>query len=148
MTVEDIKKIKYGTFHTVSWQRPMKVRAAYRGVNLVKRSVGSGLRVGCNYEALSSTKQGRADGSKPEFNAGLLGRKWVIRNVLLESERTGRQLLRLSLADVSRFKTEYLLDGKPVPKEQIEHMVLKSELIGGHTQNVFDIDITNITDIK
>ena len=33
MTVEDIKKIKYGTFHTVSWQRPMKVRAAYRGVN-------------------------------------------------------------------------------------------------------------------
>lgn len=148
MTYEDVKGIQYGTFHTVSWQRPVKVRAAYRGVNLVKHSVGTSLRIGCNYDELASTKQGRADGSKPQVNAGLIGRKWLIRNVLLESERTGRQLLRLSLAQNSKFKSEYLLDGKPVSKEEIAHMVLKSELTSNHEQNVFDIDLANITEIK
>lgn len=147
MKYEEIKKVQAGTFHTISWQRPMKTRAAYKNANLVKRSTGNSLRIGCNYDNLASTKEGRADGSKPSENAGLSGKEWVKPNVLLRSLKTGKELLRVSLASNSKFKTEYLLDGQPVSKEQIEHMVLKSEL-GGHTQNVFDIALDSITEIK
>lgn len=145
--MEKVNQSPKGAFASVSWARPIKTKKEFNQHTIVKHSYGTALRFGVCYDNMASTKEGRENGTKPAENAGLIGRKWIIPNVLLSTEKTGKTLLRVSLANNSKFNTYYTIDGKTVDKSKIIDMVYKSEL-SSHSTNVFDINIDYIEEIR
>lgn len=137
--VEDIAIRKRGSFHSVLWERNLKTKKAAGDSIVTKRTYGYALRFGVTYDNLKSTKQGRADGTLPAQNAGLIGREWIVPNLTLRSLKTGKTLLRVSLAKSSKFVTEYYLNGRKVDKSKIEPLVLKSEIRSHDMPEVFDV---------
>lgn len=134
-----------GSYHAMSWVRPLKVRAAYKdSVNISKMTIAHSLRFGVNYDNMASTKEARENGTKPAVNAGLVGRSWIVPNLMLKTDKTGKTLLRVSLAKTSKFDTKYYLNGKEVDKKAIEPYVLASEIKPHEPQNVFDISTDSI----
>lgn len=129
---------KRGAFRSILWERPLKTRKNVKDV-IVKRTYGTALRFGVAYDNLASTKQGRADGTLPAQNAGLIGREWIVPNLTLRSLKTGKTMLRVSLAKSSKFVTEYYLNGRKVDKAKIEPLVLKSEIRSHDMPEVFDV---------
>jgi hypothetical protein len=152
MKYENVKRIaetnKAG-FHSAVWERPLKTRAAHKDKYIVKRTYGTALRFGVNYDAMGAVQEKREKGDLPTENQGLIGRHWIIPNVILESDKTGKKLLRVSLAKNSTMETQYFLNGRPVQKSEIEQYVLKSEVENKHqNMEVFDIGIDNIISIN
>jgi len=135
---------KRGSFRSMVWERSLKTRKAYNGNMIVKRTYGSALRMGVNYDNMKSVQEYRKNGVLPSENQGLVGRKWLIPNLTLQSEKTGKTLLRVSMAQNSSFNTEYYLNGKKVEKETIEQMVLASEVKSHDMPTVFDVKTDNI----
>lgn len=134
---------KRGAFRSILWERPLKTRKNVKDV-IVKRTYGTALRFGVAYDNLTSTKQGRADGTLPAQNAGLIGLAWIIPNLTLRSLKTGDTFVRVSLARNSTFSTEYFLNGRKVTKEEIEPLVLRSELGRHKMPEVFNLKTENI----
>lgn len=137
---------KRGAFRSILWERPLKTRKNVKDV-IVKRTYGTALRFGVAYDNLASTKQGRADGTLPAQNAGLIGREWIVPNLTLRSLKTGKTMLRVSLAKSSKFVTEYYLNGRKVDKAKIEPLVLKSEIRSHDMPEVFDVCTDDILSI-
>ena len=133
-----------GSFRSIMWERQVKTKKAYGGEVIVKRTSAYGVRMGVNYDKMQKVQMARLSGDKPAENAGLIGRSWVIPNLVLESNKTGRKLLRVATCANSKFVTEYFLNGRKVNKEDIEYMLLSSEKNSGHASEVFDIPIENI----
>lgn len=129
---------KRGAFRSILWERPLKTRKNVKDV-IVKRTYGTALRFGVAYDNLASTKQGRADGTLPAQNAGLIGLEWIVPNLTLRSLKTGKTMLRVSLAKSSKFVTEYYLNGRKVDKAKIEPLVLKSEIRSHNMPEVFNV---------
>lgn len=118
-----IKGFQKGSFHSVVWERPLEVKKAFKGQVVVKRTFGSGLRFGVNYDNMAAVQKKREDGTLPTENAGLLGRSWIEPNLFLESTKTGKKLVRVSLSQSSKMETQFFLNGVPVEKEQVVHML-------------------------
>lgn len=133
-----------GSFHSMLWERNLKTKKSAGDAIVTKRTYGYALRFGVAYDNLASTKQGRADGTLPAQNAGLIGREWIIPNLTLRSLKTGKTLVRVSLAKSSKFVTEYYLNGRKVDKAKIEPLVLKSEIASHEMPEVFDLATDNI----
>lgn len=142
--VIDRAKSKKGSFASIVWERPLKTRKAYNGNTIVKRTYGSGLRMGVNYDNMKAVQEYRKDGVLPSENQGLISREWIEPNLTLRSLKTGKTLLRVSMASNSSFRTEYFLNGKPTTKETIEQMVLASEVKSHDMPTVFDVGTDNI----
>ena len=137
-----------GQFHSISWQRDCKTRAAFRGNRIIKKATCSAARFGVNFEAMASVKEKRESGELPPVNTGLKGLVYIVPNKILMNPKTGKTSLRVSLAPNSKVKTSYYLNGVEVQKNDIEHMLLKSELSGHSGANCFNINTDSITEIK
>ena len=133
-----------GSFRSIMWERQVKTKKAYSGEFIVKRTSAYDVRMGVNYDKIRKVQMARLSGDKPAENAGLIGRFWVIPNLVLQSIKTDKKFLRVTTCANSRFVTEYFLNGRKVNKEDIEYMLLSSEKNSGHTSEVFDIPIENI----
>lgn len=134
---------KRGAFRSVLWERNLKTRKNVKDV-ITKRTYGTSLRFGVEYDKMASTQKGREDGILPAENQGLRGRVWLVPNLTMRSLKTGNALVRLSLAQNSTFRTEYFKNGVKVDKAEIEPLVLKSEVASHEMPNVFDLCIDNI----
>lgn len=136
-------KAKRGAYRAVLWERPLKTRKNVKDV-IVKRTYGTALRFGVCYDNMASTQKGREDGTLPAENQGLRGLTWIVPNLTLRSLKTGDTLVRVSLARNSTFSTEYFLNGRKVTKEEIEPLVLRSELGRHEMPEVFNLKTENI----
>ena len=67
---EKLKAQKNGTYRIIAYTRACKVKK--NSPQIMKHTEGI-FRVGCNYENLTSTKEGRADGTLPSESQGLNG---------------------------------------------------------------------------
>ena len=141
-TIDRIKA-KRGAYRAVLWERPLKTRKDVKDI-IVKRTYGTALRFGVCYDNMASTQKGREDGTLPSENQGLRGLIWIVPNLTLRSLKTGDTLVRVSLARNSTFSTEYFLNGRKVTKEEIEPLVLRSELGRHEMPEVFNLKTENI----
>lgn len=137
-----------GQFHSISWQRDCKTRAAFKGNKITKKATCSSARFGVSFDAMESVKEKRENGELPPVNTGLKGLVYLVPNKILMNPKTGKTSLRVSLAQNSKVKTSYYLNGVEVQKSDIEHMLLKSELGTHENMDCFNISTDSITEIK
>ena len=121
--VHDIPK---GQFTSILWERPAKVHKGCKDT-IVKR-VRATARIGINYENMASTQVKRSNG---KFASGLAWGEWedypyFIKHTPKDGDLT--HYLRAYLGKGSNVTTEWFLNGRKVPREVIEPMVLTSEL--------------------
>jgi hypothetical protein len=112
----------------VEWERPVKVRAAYKGLPLTKRTKML-CRIGVAYDNKASVIEGRDNGDLPAENAGLKGFEWEQYPTLLRAEKTGLLYIRLEAGTFKNVQTivQYFLDGQEVKKADYEHTMLSNE---------------------
>lgn len=137
-----------GAFKSMVWERQLKTKAAFKNDIVTKRTTADTIRFGCTYDHLKAVKEGRENGTKPAENCGLIGRHWLVENLISQSDKTGKTLLRVSLAQNSKFETEYFLNGRKVTKEEIAPMCYASETKAHENTEVFDVATDSIISIS
>jgi hypothetical protein len=131
------------------WERPVKLRVAYKGLPLTKRTKML-VRIAVDYDNKASVIEGRAIGDLPAENAGLNGMVWVDFPTILQAVKTGKYQLRLEVGTFKNAETvvKYFLDGQEVEKADYEHTMLASETTERKDfAGTFNIDINNIREI-
>jgi hypothetical protein len=83
----------------VVWERQARLRAAYKGFPLFKRTKML-LRLGVDYDHMDEVIEGRKNGNLPAENAGMPGKEWVEFPIVKRSMKTGKLLLSVKLAQV------------------------------------------------
>jgi hypothetical protein len=144
-TVQDIiANTPKGANIVVGWTRPVKVKKAFEGVNLVKvvRMVG---RIGIDYDNMKSVQEKRENGELPAENKGLPWGQWHSECII---EHKGKHYLRLynGTSKHTHPSVSYLLDGKEIDKAHIENMCLASEL-NESKGDCFTCTLENMTQI-
>lgn len=137
-----------GAFKSMVWERQLKTKKQFANDIITKRTTASSIRFGCDYNHLKAVKEGRANGTKPAEPQPLLGKHWLIQNLVLQSDRSGKTLLRVSLANNSKMETEYFLNGRKVNKEDIAPMCYASETKAHEHTEVFDVSTDSIISIS
>ena len=130
MKIESIEKfvesIKGGTIHSLQWIRPAKTKKSC--VDEITKTVrATNIMLNASYDNLKRVKQGRADGTLPEENAGIPGFEWVHYPLILRSIKTGKLYLRMETMANSKFETEWRRNKAIVAKALIEQDLLSSE---------------------
>lgn len=141
---------KKGQFASVEYKRACKVK---RGApNIYKTTTAQNVRIGAQYDAMQTVKDARADGTLPAENQGLNGLQWVQYPVILQSVKSGAEMLRIETAKNSTFKTQYYVQNgnelQAVTKEQIQEYLYVSEKSNGEMPTVLNIKLENITALK
>lgn len=148
MNIEAIKKqvmaANKGSFHAIAWERPMKVKKAYAGNTIVKRSAGV-VRFGVEYDNMKAVQAKRESGELPVQNQGLKWGEWAVYPYFISHK--GNTYLRCSTAS-NRIQSTYTMNGKPVTLEEIKPMLLASELNHDNVVDVFTVNCENILDIR
>jgi hypothetical protein len=139
---EKLKAQKNGTYRLIAYTRACKVKK--NSPQIMKHTEGI-FRVGCNYENLTSTKEGRADGTLPSESQGLNGLVWEEFPNILKNPNTNKMYLRVEVSNDPR-KVTYTINGKEVSKESIKDSLYSSELKGSST-SVFNVNIDDIDKI-
>lgn len=146
--VRKVNSFQKGTFHSMVWEREIPVKKAFRGATVVKRTYGSGLRFGVEYDAMKAVQKGREDGVLPAENQGLKGREWIQENLFLKSTKTGKTLVRVSMGQNTAMRTEFFLNGQRVPKEAVQEMLYANDAKPHNTAlNVFDVSTDAVISI-
>ncbi|MEG1502477.1 MAG: hypothetical protein RR370_03710 [Synergistaceae bacterium] len=138
---------KKGQFASAQWRKTCKTLKACPVV-IEKETRAQNIRVGCSYDNLKTTVEGRANGDLPAENAGLVGLRWVSYPVTLTNPKTGRGFIRIETAQNTRFESKYYSDGKEVAKEEIEVYLQASEKRAGQHPTVMNIPIESFIEIK
>lgn len=139
---------KKGTFATVQYSRPVKVKKNSPMITKVTRA--RNVRIGAQYDALKAVQLAKGVNSTQEaheFNTGLKGFEWDVYPTLLHSIKTNKQYIRVETNSNTAFDTTYIMNGKVVNKADIEQYMLASEKSKGDMPVVFNIGVENITDI-
>lgn len=139
---------KKGTFATVQYSRPVKVKKNSPMITKVTRA--RNVRIGAQYDALKAvqaTKGVNSTQEAHELNTGLKGFEWDVYPTLLHSIKTNKQYIRVETNNNTAFDTTYIMNGKVVNKADIEQYMLASEKSKGDMPVVFNIGVENITDI-
>jgi hypothetical protein len=142
---EAINATPKGANVIVEWERPCYLRAGFKTMPLTKYT-NMLCRLGCNYDNIIDTQNGRADGSLPAVNAGLKGRTWVLFPVLLRSiKQPDRIYLRLQSGTFQReTQREYRLDGRKIDVEDYRQYMLAQEFRKSKRDSLtFDVGIQN-----
>ena len=137
-----------GAFKSMVWERQLKTKKQYADNIVTKRTTACSVRFGCSYDNLKAVKEKRENGELPPVNVGLAGKHWLIPNLVLQSDKSGRTLLRVNLANNSKMETEYFLNGRKVNKEDIAPMCYASETKAHEHTEVFDIATDSIISIS
>lgn len=139
---------KKGTFATVQYSRPVKVKKNSPMITKVTRA--RNVRIGAQYDALKAVQLAKGVNSTQEaheLNTGLKGFEWDVYPTLLHSIKTNKQYIRVETNSNTLFETTYIMNGKVVNKADIEQYMLASEKSKGEMPVVFNIGVENITDI-
>lgn len=139
---------KKGTFATVQYSRPVKVKKNSPMITKVTRA--RNIRIGAQYDALKAVQLAKGVNNTQEaheLNTGLKGFEWDIYPTLLHSIKTNKQYIRVETNNNTAFDTTYIMNGKVVNKADIEQYMLASEKSKGEMPVVFNIGVENITDI-
>lgn len=121
-----VKSIKGGTIHSLKWTRPAKTKKSCED-EITKTVIATNIMLNASYDNLKRVKEGRADGTLPEVNAGLVGFEWVHYPLILRSIRSGKLYLRMETMSNSKFETEWRRNKEIVAKALIEENLLSSE---------------------
>lgn len=139
---------KKGTFATVQYSRPVKVKKNSPMITKVTRA--RNVRIGAQYDALKAVQLAKGVNNTQEaheLNTGLKGFEWDVYPTLLHSVKTNKQYIRIETNNNTLFETTYIMDGKVVNKADIEQYMLASEKSKGDMPVVLNIGVENITDI-
>jgi hypothetical protein len=139
---------KKGTFATVQYSRPVKVKKGSPMITKVTKA--RNIRIGAQYDALKAVQVAKGVANTQEaheVNTGLRGFEWDIYPTVLHSIKTKEQYIRIETNSNSKFDTTYIMDGKVVNKADIEQYMMASEKSRGEMPVVMNIGVKNITDI-
>lgn len=113
-----------GVDRKIVQQRLAKVRKAFKGFNLVKRSTVYGRFV--NYEAQKSTKIARENG-REEIPNNWTSHQKDCEGLFTDKKGVLKVCIGHAMNKALRGKSEYLLDGKNVSLTLVSEMLLASE---------------------
>jgi hypothetical protein len=137
---------KNGAFFSCTWERPMKTK---KGVNsLITKEVTSTVRKGIDRRNLAKFRLGHETykegplpwGSWKEGQEGL-----ILQHITKDGEL--KNYVRL-YTTTNKPKVKFFINGREVPKECIEKLVLKSELNTSDISDCFSVNIENIKNIR
>ena len=143
---EHLKTIlsRKGQLVTVKTQRPMKVRKGQEPV--VKHSEFQ-CRVGVNYDNIAAVKEKRAEGQLPAENQGLPWGEWVEFPYVIHHK--GEYYVRCTVVRNNfRKAPTFTVHGVEITKEEAQVMCLASEFREGDDNDVFNIKVSSIVDVK
>lgn len=146
MSVREVALSKKGTFATLEYSRPVKVKKGCP-VEITKTTVARNVRIGAQYDAMKSVQIAKgvtntADAHK--LNTGLKGFEWVNYPTLLQNAK-GDKYVRIETNSNTRFESVYRVNGKEVNKTDVEEYFLASEKShGGELPPVLNIKLDSI----
>ena len=150
--MNEIKAIalnKKGQFTNLTYARPCKTLKG--APEIIKTTKAYNVRIGAEYDALKTTLDNKGVANKEEahkVNQGLNGMDWVVYPVILKSNKSGKEYIRLETAKNTRFETVYTVNGKEVQKNEIVQYLQASEKKSGEMPTVMNIGLENIQYIK
>lgn len=126
-----------GQVCTVSWERPCKVRSAFKDTQVTKE-VTMQCRAGVTYDNISRVQDKREAGELPAENQGLPWGKWFIFPHVIE--HNGAFYLRFSYFPSNvPSKVTYRIQGQEVAKDEALKLCLASE-----SQERGELDVFNV----
>ena len=150
--MNEIKAIalnKKGQFTNLTYARPCKTLKG--APEIIKTTKAYNVRIGAEYDALKTTLEAKGVENKAEahkVNQGLNGMDWVVYPVILKSNKSGKEYIRLETAKNTHFETVYTVNGKEVQKNEIVQYLQASEKKSGEMPTVMNIGLENIQYIK
>lgn len=150
--MNEIKAIalnKKGQFGNIQYARPCKTLKG--APEIIKTTKAYNVRIGAEYDALKTTLEAKGVENKAEahkVNQGLNGMDWVVYPVILKSNKSGKEYIRLETAKNTHFETVYTVNGKEVQKNEIVQYLQASEKKSGEMPTVMNIGLENIQYIK
>lgn len=151
MDAKTLNKIlsKRGQFTALTWKRKCKT---YKGVEdiIEKETSAHTIRIGCSYDNLRTTIEGRENGTLPVVNAGLNGLEWKQYPILLVNPKTGKEFVRVELAENSKFVTTFYENSEVVEKNSILDKLTAAEKSScpGERPTVMNIPLDSIISIS
>jgi len=141
-----------GQFVRLAWIRPVAYKKG-QDKGIVKETVAT-VRIGVEYDAIAAVLAQRAAGTIPADNQGLIGRHWIIENVLLQSDKDRSYMVRCAMVknnDGCKPNVRYLKDGVEVAREVALEGTLASEN-KTHEQTaqqmIFDLKVQNLLSVN
>jgi hypothetical protein len=134
-----------GQFVRMKSARLLKVRKGQ--AEIVKESEYT-CRVGVDYDNIQSVKDGRADGSKPEENAGRPWGEWVLFPFI--ASHKGNYYFRCTSVRNNPMcvpSVRFLRDGVEITREEAQVAALASEFYEKENE-VFEVKIESILDVN
>ena len=135
---------KKGQIATLTTERDMKMR---KGQPLVTKRSTFQCRIGVNYDNIAVVKDKRADGTLPAESAGLPWGEWLEFPYTIAHK--GEVYFRCTMLRNNFIpKTTFYLDGYEIDKEDVKVMCLASEFIEDRSNDVFNIKVSSIMEVK
>lgn len=147
MSIREVALGKKGTFATLEYTRPVKVKASCP-VAITKTTVARNVRIGAQYDAMKSVQAAKGVTSTKEahaLNTGLRGFEWDKYPTILKSTKTGESYVRVETNSNTKFESVYRIDGREVSKAEIEGYMLASEKSSGNMPPVLNIKLNTIS---
>lgn len=146
MSIREVALGKKGTFATVEYSRPVKVKKGCP-VEIIKTTTARNVRIGAQYDAMKAVQLAKgvtntADAHK--LNTGLKGFEWVNYPTLLQNAK-GDKYVRIETNSNTRFESVYRVNGREVNKADVEQYFLASEKSKGEMPVVMNIKLDNIS---
>lgn len=141
-----VTKKQKGSFSSILWERPLPVRKAYAGNNIVTKRTSAVVRFGVEYDNMGSVQTKRANGELPTANEGLKWGEWSLYPYFIRHK--GKNYLRCAEAQNSPIHTEYFLNGRKVDKATVEPLCTKAAFTDHSKLDVFTVDCDNILAIR
>lgn len=147
MSIREVALSKKGTFATLEYNRPVKVKKGCP-VEITKTTVARNVRIGAEYDSMKVVKEAKGVKTTAEahkLNTGLKGFEWVNYPTLLQNAK-GDKYVRIETNSNTRFESTYRVNGREVNKAEIEGYLLSSEKSrGGELPPVLNIKLDNIS---
>lgn len=147
MSIREVALSKKGTFATLEYSRPVKVKKGCP-VEITKTTVARNVRIGAQYDAMKTVQLAKGvttTAEAHELNTGLKGFEWVTYPTILKSTKTGANYVRVETNSNTRFESVYRVNGKEVNKADVEQYFLASEKSKGELPVVMNIKMDSIS---
>ena len=146
MSIREVALGKKGTFATVEYSRPVKVKKGCP-VEITKTTVARNVRIGAQYDAMKSVQIAKGVTNTAEahkLNTGLKGFEWVNYPTILQNAK-GDKYVRIETNNNTKFESVYRVNGREVNKADVEQYFLASEKSKGELPVVMNIKLDTIS---
>lgn len=146
MSIREVALSKKGTFATLEYSRPVKVKKGCP-VEITKTTVARNVRIGAEYDSMKVVKEAKGVKTTAEahaLNTGLKGFEWVNYPTLLQNTK-GDKYVRIETNSNTKFESVYRVNGREVNKADVEQYFLASEKSKGAMPVVMNIKLDTIS---